>query len=151
MPPIAWAVVPAKSSLVLMGRILGTGGQLVTTFTVAALSYWVRDLTAGVDITTAQQALVVANCVFNQLTQNDVRWTRDSAQAPGADGLFGYNFLAAIPGTWFTAYDQETVNTLTPQKITSHTYQVDVRFVMADGSIFTQPFKLGTVAVYGGD
>src|SRR5580658_5235631 len=126
MPAIAWAVVPAKSSLVLMSRILGTSGQLVTTFTVAALSYWVRDLTAGLDVTPAQQVLTVANCVFNNLVQNDPRWTRDSAQSPGPDGFWGYNFLAGIPGTWFTAYDQSSVNTLTPQQITSHTYQVDV-------------------------
>ena len=125
-----------------MGRILGNGGTPITVASIASINYAIRDLTAG--STTSTGTLTPGAVLFNDLQVADPRWTKDTERRPGADGRWGYNFLATLAATLFTAYDLDT----TTKVVTPHRYQVDVRFVPASGEPFVQPFAFTPVPVY---
>lgn len=123
-----------NSPWVLTARILGQDGQPIAQNSIASIAYTVTDVTTGTVIAAAQD-LTVADVVFNDLQQTDPRWKWDDENNPGADGLWGYNFQAVIPGSNF-------VNG-------GDTYQVDVVFTPTSGNPFRVPFASTPTQVYG--
>jgi hypothetical protein len=97
--PLTVAVITgsarARSGATLMARIRGNNGLPLTQASVASIALTVTDTTTG--IATFAGPLAVAASVFNSLQQSDPRWTRDSADYPGADGSWGYNFSCVVP------------------------------------------------------
>ena len=127
----------------LMGRILGNSGVPITQASLASIAYAVRDLTAGTTITSGV-ALTISSVVFDSLQQADPRWTKDSASSVGEDGRYGYNFLATLPATLFTAFDVDADT----EEVTTHRYQVDVTFTPASGQPFRQAFQFPAVPTW---
>jgi len=105
----------------------------------------VRDMTTGTTIAAAQ-SLTITSVIFDSLVQNDPRWDKDSADYPGRDGTWGYNFLATIPATHFANVDVAAGSgVLAPYAITSHRYQIAVLFTPVSGQPFVQPFEFDSI------
>jgi hypothetical protein len=128
----------SKSGWTISGRLAGQLGTLITQASLSSITYNVRDLTAGTNVTAAPVSLTIASVVFDSLQQNDPRWDKDSATAPGKDGRWGFNFLAVIPAVNFTAYD---VLSVAPFTVTPHRFAVDVEFTPVTGEKFRQSWQ----------
>ncbi len=112
---ITGSAVPMRSGVALLARIAGATGVPITQASLSTIQYALTDLGAGPGVppvTGPLTALSVAAVVFDQLQQQDPRWTRDSAQAPGADGLFGFNFLAVLPAALMTSPNRQHVDVI---------------------------------------
>lgn len=137
-----------RSGATCIARVRGQTGQLITQASLSAIVYAVRDLTAGSTIVSAQ-ALTISTVVFDSLVQNDPRWDKDSAARPGKDGAYGYNFLAVIPATNFTAVDVGAgTGVLSPYAVTPHRYQIAIKFTPISGQVFIQPFEFTSLPVW---
>lgn len=141
MLPVVTGVASLNSGVTLMARVLGQPGTPITQASLSTITYAVSDLTTGVNLSKGNP-LTISAVVFDALVQNDPRWTKDTAKAPGADGLAGYNFLATIPATAFTAKDIDAVSLL----LRSHRYRVDVLFTPITGQPWVQAFEFTAVA-----
>lgn len=138
---IITGIVSAKNDITLLARIVGQNGQPITQSSLSAITYAIRDRTNGTTITSG--SLTIANVVFNALQQSDARWTKDSEAAPGADGLWGYNFLADFAGSNFpgrTASESESLPDIS--------YRVDVQFATSGGYQFVQSWEFTAKRVY---
>ena len=129
---ITGAAVPGRTGVALFARLRGSGGALLTQASIASIA--VSDLTNGVSL--GSGSFVVAASVFDALVLTDPRWTVDNAAAPGADGAYGYNFLAVLPATLFalTAIVAPTSPLVRPQY---RQIQADVAFTLA-----SEPFRV---------
>ena len=127
-----------------MARIRGAGGSLLTQASLSTITYSVSNLTSGT--TGTSTSLTISSVVFDSLQQNDPRWVFDSAGEPGADGGYGYNFLATIPATSFpVSVLSSTASDPVPDSVL---YQVDVVFTPVSGQPFRVPFQFRPVLVY---
>jgi hypothetical protein len=135
-------VVVNRTGVTLLARLLGSLATPITQATVASIAWKLSDLTAGTVV--AAGTFVVAATILNALVQNDPRWTADSANSPGPDGLWGYNFAAVLPASTFPA------TPLTGQALlmTPDTLQCDVTFAMQDGTQFVVPYRWTPLAAY---
>lgn len=134
----------ALSGVTLLARVRGAAGSLITQSSISTITYSVSNLTAGT--TSGSTSLTVSAVVFNDLQQDDPRWTKDSASDPGIDGSYGYNFAATIPATAFavSVLDSDASDPV-PDQVR---YQVDVVFTPTSGQPFRLVFKVNPVAVY---
>ena len=106
-PRIITGVVVSYSGVTLTARLLGNAGEPIVQADVSSIAYTVRDLTAG-STTTASTALTpVSAYVYNSLQLDNPRWDVDSIHVPGPDRRYGYNFLATLGASLFTAFDVE--------------------------------------------
>lgn len=119
------------SGATLMARIRGNDGQLLTRASVSTITYTVTDTTGPAAVGTAP--LTVSSTVFDNLQQSDPRWTRDSADYPGSDGAWGYNFACVIPAA------------LLPNPVR---YQIDVVVTPVSGEPFRVVWSFTPVQVY---
>jgi hypothetical protein len=135
--------IVAGSGVTLMARIRGNLGELVTIASFTTISYQVSNLTTG--LVTATNTLLPANVIFDDLVQDDPRWTLDSSAQMGNDGSYGYNFATTLDGSAFP------ISTLMPPAlppVTAQQYQVDVVFTPVSGSMFRVPFGALVIPVY---
>lgn len=135
MPPLTAGVltgnVRARSGCALFARIRGNDGLLLNRASVASITYTVTDVAAG---TTVGSGIInVAAAVFDNLQQSDPRWTRDSADYPGPDGAWGFNFAFTLPGA------------MLPSAVR---YQVDVVVTPVSGEPFRVIWSLVPVGVF---
>ena len=130
----AWA----GSDLLLLARILGTNGLPITPASIASIAWTLTDLTAGT--AAGSGSFAVAGTVQNDLVTNDPRWSWDSPDAPGADGLAGYNFLATLPAA--------NVPVSAPGA-TADRYQLDVHLTDTSGGNFRVSWQFTPVTVFG--
>lgn len=135
--------VVGGSGVALMARVLGSNARPITQASISSVTYAIRDLTDAETDSTG--TLTVGSVVFNDLQQYDPRWSKDSASKPGADGAWGYNFLAEFSSTLFNDYDVETES---PYVVTPHTYRIDVRFQPVSGQPFVVPFEFTPIPTY---
>ncbi len=139
-------VVVANSGITLMARMVGQNGQLVTIASITSpIQYSVRDLTAGSTTTALATLGTPASLLYDNLQQNDPRWSIDSADEPGEDGRHGYNFLATLDSGLFTAFDVESEE---PYKVTPHRWQVSVVFTPVSGEPWHVPFQFTAVPTW---
>ena len=124
--------VRALSGSTLMARIRGNNGTLLTQASVSSIVWTCTNLATA--IVSASGTLVVSQSVYNDLQQADPRWTRDSADAPGPDGYFGYNFAFGLPAA---ALPQGGVR-----------FQVDTVFTPTVGEQFRVSWSFVPVQVY---
>lgn len=130
----------AQAGATLMARVVGNQGTPINSATLAAVAYTVQDLTALTNVC-GNSPLAIAGTIFDTLQQSDPRWTKDSAQQPGPDGLYGYNFLTTLPARLFAAVNPNTdVNQITGQ-VTPHQYQVQVTYTPQAGEVFLGLWK----------
>lgn len=129
------------SDTTLYARIRSKSG-LVTQATVSSISYSIYDLTDQASQTTG--TFTVSSVIFDSLQQDDPRWTTDSAERPGTDGSYGYNFRATISAGDFS--DVDTYSKTGDPK--PHQYQVDVKFTLADGQVLVHVWKLNQIVTY---
>lgn len=134
--------VVAGSGVTLLARLRGQGGQHVTQASLSSIGYTVSDLQAGAIIATG--TFTVSSTIFDSLQQFDPRWTMDSQAAPGADGSWGYNFLAGLPAS---ALPQTTLTSaalyLPPPRV-----QVDVLFTPLTGEVFRVVWSFSPVRTW---
>jgi hypothetical protein len=135
---ITTQAVPAKSGVTLLGRIVGNAGVPITQASLTSpLTIVVTDLTkeAALAGSGAVNTLTpaVSGVVFDSL-QTGPLWTKDSAAAPGPDGLFGYNFAYLVPAANFNTPGDK--------------YQLDVKFIPVVGEQFVVSFTVPTLKVY---
>lgn len=126
--------VVAKSGVTLMARVLGNNGRPITRASLSAITYHVYNVTDAEDVSSGSGSLTIADVVFDDLQQNDPRWTKDAADLPGSDGRWGYNFLATLPASLFTAGGDRI--------------QVDIKITPVSGEPFVQPFQFTPRTVY---
>lgn len=141
---ITTGVILAGSGVTLMARIAGVAGNLLTQASVSSISYQVTNLTLGQ--VAGSGTLTVSQVVFNSLVQNDPRWTADSASQPGADGLWGYNFLTTLPASIFPVS-----SVVSPPPLVAaapQTYQVDIVFTPTSGQPFRVSYQAPVIPVY---
>ncbi|MES2342321.1 MAG: hypothetical protein V4597_11630 [Pseudomonadota bacterium] len=127
-------VVTAHSGVTLTARILGVTGLPITRASLTSVSWTVTDTVTGLAVVGGTGAPTVASCVTDALQQSDPRWTKDSAQAPGDDGRWGYNFLLTLPASLFVVQTR---------------YQADVVFTPVTGEPFRVAFLWTPVRVFG--
>lgn len=132
-----------RSGVTLMARVLGNAGTPITQASLSTLTYTIRDLTAGTTITSAQ-SLTIASVIYDSLQQSDPRWTKDDADNLGPDDRHGYNLLAVIPASHFTAVDVDSDT----KQITAHRYRVDLLFTPVTGQAWIQPFEFTAVPTW---
>lgn len=132
----------AKSGLTLLARILGNNGEPITRASLSAIAYTVKDRTNDAAVST--DSLTISTVVFDDLQQNDPRWTKDNENAPGPDGRWGYNFLATLPASAFPGLDDDDA-----EDTTEPLYQIDVKFTPASGEVFYQIWQFRPARVYG--
>lgn len=125
-------VIAGKSGVTLMARIVGANGEPITQASLSSITYTVTD-TTDTD-TQSTGTLTISSVVFNDLQQQDRRWTADSQARPGRDGRWGYNFRATLPAS---------IMTLTTKQ------QADVKFTPVSGEVFFVPFAWTPVRIYG--
>lgn len=134
---ITGQAIPMRSGVTLLARISGNAGVPITQATLASIQYALTDLgsPAGVNpVTGPLTALSIAGTVFDQLQQSDPRWTRDSAQAPGPDGNWGYNWATVLPAALFTS--------------SSNRMHVDVVFTPVIGEPWRVSFEWNPLTTY---
>lgn len=131
-------VVVSKSGVTLLARILGQLGTPITVATISSITWNVQDLVT--QLSTGSGSFTPSQVVFDSLQVFDPRWNKDSASSPGPDKLWGYNFLASVPASSFTAYDVAASSAVFPSVVTPHTFQVDVEFTPVSGEKFRQPW-----------
>lgn len=134
---ITGQALPARTGVVLMARILGLGADgkraLITPDTIGAVQWHAQNLDDGSE-TQANTALTPSSVLFVDLQQDDLAWSKDSADNPGMrDGLWGYNFRFVVPAATFQ--DEAT-------------YQIDVQFTPVTGEPFYVSFRFRTVPAY---
>lgn len=125
-------IVVSGSGVTLMARILGNTGRPITRASLSSITYNVQNVTDATVEGTG--TLTIASVVFDSLQQTDPRWTRDSADEPGEDGAWGYNFLATMAASLFADGGDRI--------------QVDVKFTPASGEAFIVPFSFVPVTTY---
>lgn len=135
-------VIVAGSGATLMARLCGQSGQYVTAESIASIAWQASNLTTGQ--VAGSGTLTPASVLFDALQQNDPRWTVDSAQQPGSDGTFGYNFLATLPASTFASSPLGVA--LTPGPVSR--YQIDVLFTPVSGEAFYAVFQATAIPVY---
>jgi hypothetical protein len=142
---ITGAAIPSKTGVALLARLRG-GGALLTQASLTSISYTVSDVTLGTTLGTG--TFTVASSIFDVLQQTDPRWTADSAAQPGADGAFGYNFLAVLPATLFplTAILPPSSPLALP---TADRIQADVTYTLASGEPFRVTWQWLQLPTYG--
>lgn len=89
---VAWE----DTGLVLMARVLGASGAVVTQATLDSITAKVLD--RDDDSLVATLTVTIADVVFDTLQTADPRWTADTV---------GYNFLHAIPATALPSPNKE--------------------------------------------
>lgn len=130
-----------RSGVTCLARVRGNSGALITRASLSTIAYAVRDLTNATTITSAQ-SITINNDVFNDLQQNDPRWDRDSANAPGPDGSHGYNFRTVIAASRFTNVDvAASSGVMAPNEPTVHKYQIAITFTPTTGEAWIVPFE----------
>lgn len=140
-------VVPARTGVTLLARLLGNAGTPVTQASLTSIGYTVTDTTNGLAVGTG--TFTVSASVFNGLQVNDPRWTFDTALSPGRDGLTGYNFLATLPASLFAVTALTAAPAAPWQPVQPRTFQADVAFTPVSGERFTVVFRWQEVQVYG--
>lgn len=141
--PIITGIVAANAGLLLMARLRGAAGQLVTRASLAAIAWQATDLLVGG--VAGSDTFNVDASVFDSLQQTDPRWSVDGPTRPGADGAWGYNFAAKLNnGTFPPSIPSGTG--LTPAE--PRRYQVDVKFTGVDGSVSYVTFQVMAWPVY---
>ena len=78
--------------------------------------------------------LSAASCILDTVSTG-TGWTQDDADAPGEDGLYGFNFYDTIPITAFPDGDEE--------------YVVEYTFTLTSGEVFPLRIKGTAVRVFG--
>lgn len=143
---IAGQAIPGKTGVTLMARLRGAAGALVTGASLSSIGYTVSDLTDGTAL--GSGTFTVSAVLFDSLQQGDARWSKDSAGRPGADGAWGYNFLASLAATLFPltalAADDLLAGPAPPHRV-----QCDVAFTPVSGQPFRVLFSWLSVPVYG--
>lgn len=136
--------VTGGSGVLLLARVLagvaGGGFDLLNQGSVTSLAYTVTNLTTGLAV--GSGTLVVSASVFNSLQQTDPRWTQDSAQNPGPDGLWGYNFATTLAASLFPPASPAV-------GVAATRYQADVAFTMVSGQPFRVSWQWNSFPVYG--
>ncbi len=143
---ITGKAIPGQSGVTLIARILGNMGTPITMASLASIAYTVTDTTAGVNL--GSGFFTVGGSVFDALVNGDPRWTQDSPQSPGPDGLSGYNFQATLPATLFP------IRTPSPPDLLAgappgHNYQCDTAFTPVVGLPFRVSWRWPEEVVYG--
>ena len=132
--PITTGIVVAKSGATIMARISGPLGKTVIQSDLTEIAITLTDLATGEAIV-ERLSLSLSAVVVNGLIQNDPRWSKDSAEFPGPDGLWGYNFLTTIGAASILNGGDR--------------YQADVAFTPVVGEQFRVVFQFTPVTVYG--
>lgn len=134
LPIVTARAIPGNADVVLLARLRSRqGADLVTRAAVSSIAWALQDLTSGTQILTG--SFVVDDSVFDSL-QTDGVWTRDSAAAPGTDGVAGYNFRGLIPASAL------------PVASSGHRLQTDVRLAMVSGEVLRIIFQWSSLAVF---
>lgn len=105
--------IPTRTGVTLLARIVGNAGVPITQSTLASIQYDLTDLGSPIGVSPTTGPLVtlaIATVLFDSLQQSDPRWTRDSAGAPGRDGLWGYNLRCTLPASLFTSKNRQHVD-----------------------------------------
>jgi len=142
LPLLLSQAIPDHTGVVLMARIRGQGGLLITQASVTSVTLAVTDLTLEAQVVgsglVSTTVLSISTVVFDQL-QWDLTWQKDGPNNPAppppfGDGTFGYNFRTIVAATSFAA--------------TAHRYQCDVLFVPVTGQQFIVAWQIPTFKVY---
>jgi hypothetical protein len=142
---IITGIALAASGLTLLARIRGNSGQLATQGSFSAINWQATNLQTG--IVAGSGSFTPSAVLFNALVQNDPRWSQDSANQPGDDGAWGYNFLAQLNGAALFPSTPPAPPPLTASPATP--YQIDLAFTPADGSpAFRVSFQAPVIPVY---
>ena len=131
-----------------MCRLLGQSGALVTRASLSTIQYSIRDLTKGTTETALTSAGAVADLVYNDLQQGDMRWqlaTGEDADNLGPDSRHGFNFLLTLGATLFNNFDVESV---APFRVTPHEYAVSVVLTPASGTVFHVPYRFRPIPTW---
>jgi hypothetical protein len=139
---VVTGVILGKSTVAFLARILGLNGQPITVASIVSITWNVQDLATQTQVATG--SWIPGAVVFDSLRQNDPRWTQDSVDNIGSDGLYGYNFLAELDQFKFVAQDVDPITGL-PQ---THRYQVDVEFTPVVGTVFRQTWQLVSIPTW---
>lgn len=131
------------SDVALFARIRGKDGQLITAESISSISYQVSNLTTGQ--VAGSGTFAPTDVIFDNLQQQDPRWSLDSASRLGKDGAWGYNFAATILASDF-APSTLAAPALTPAPTSM--FQIDVVFVPVSGSRFTVSWQAPAIPVY---
>lgn len=152
LAPVTGLLVGA-SGATLFARVLGALAMPITPASVTSIAYTVTDLASGFQLAT--ELPLPTTCVLPNLVQGDPLWTQDSAAQPGADGTYGYNFLASIPASSLPGLGPNPIDVPVPTAWAGPTpvpdaVQIDVFFTMVGGQVFRIPFVVNVVVpVYG--
>jgi hypothetical protein len=144
---ILGGVVPGGSGVTLLARILGQTGKPVTQASLSTIGYAVTDLIAATQTT---GSFSISTTIFDNLVQNDPRWTFDNQYTPGASGLWGYNFAGSLASTSFPLATASAVPLGYPvQPAPPRPYQIDVTWTPVTGAAFKQSFAVTVLPTYG--
>ena len=134
---VVTGLVLGNSDVTLLARILGLNGQPVNIASIAGITWNIQDLTAQAEV--ASGSWVPSTVLFDSLQQNDpIRWDQDNVDNPGRDGLYGYNFLAMLPGNNFAVMDVDPITGLE----LPHKFQIDLEFTPFSGGRFRQTWQV---------
>lgn len=142
---VAGGAVPGRTGVTLMARLRAQGGQLLTRSSVTGISWRASNLTTGA---TLGGGAFATQTVHDDLQQNDWRWTIDDRTRPGADGTWGYNWLAVLPASAFPAATLAAADVLAGTA-KGETVQADVAFTPASGEEWRVIFRWQQLPVYG--
>lgn len=131
---ITTGIVVANSGVSLLARLVGNDGRPITRASISSIAYNVYNETDGENVASGSGTLTISDVVFDDLQTNDPRWTKDSEASPGKDGRFGYNFLATLPASHFTA--------------DGNRLRVSITFTPASGQPFVVLFSFLLEAAY---
>jgi len=136
LPLITTQAVPGHSGVLLMARIVGQGGVLITQATISAVQVVVTDLTQV--LATGSGPVNTYNPSISSVISNGLQqvlpWTQDSQANPGPDGLWGYNFNFVVPASCFAN--------------SGDIFQADARFTPVTGEAFNVSFKISTLQTF---
>lgn len=147
---IITGIAVCNSGVFFMARVLGNKAVPITAASMTAVVYTVRDLgsplAAPSTIASGVNVAPVSSVIFDNLVQTDERWDKDSANQPGKDRRFGYNFGAWLSGSLFVNFDMDPQ---TEQPI-PHRYQTEWKFTPADSTpAFTVPYQFTPIPTWG--
>ncbi len=135
MTIVTGGLLPGKTGVILLARIVGTSGVPITQATISSIAYVVQNVTQAT-VAQASTAMTVSSVIFDNLVTTDDAWKVDSPTSPGPDLLSGYNFKFTVPAS-----------VLSPTADLDE-YRVDVTFVPATGQNFVQPFSFSLLKTY---
>lgn len=138
--------VPARTGAVLLARVRGGDGRLVTRASLSSIGYVVSDVTGGSSL--GSGSFTVSSTVYDSLQQNDPRWKEDDADNLGPDGAHGFNFAATLPASLFALTTLAVPSVLAgparPKQV-----QCDVTFTPVSGEPWRVVFTWQTLPTYG--